>query len=264
MRIIFISGDHLRHKYISQSLSDDSFEIFRIFQKREDFVPQFPDNIDNDLKDIYEKHFKRREKAELNFFNEAVDYQISKNILINSRDFKNGKLLKIVSEIQPDMILSYGCNLLSEDILKLSKSHTWNIHGGLSPWYRGTATHFWPSYFLEPQFTGITLHITSMQIDGGDILHQTAINPLSEDGIHEHACRNVKFFADQLNQIILKLTRLDRISGISQGTNGRLWTNSMWSPNHLKVIYELFDDKVNKYCIENRIIDRKPKLISLI
>jgi hypothetical protein len=32
----------------------------------------------------------------------------------------------------------------------------WNIHGGLSPWYRGAITHFWPSYMLEPQLTGMS------------------------------------------------------------------------------------------------------------
>ena len=28
---------------------------------------------------------------------------------------------------------------------------------------------------LEPQFTGMTLHETTQQIDGGDIIHQTGI-----------------------------------------------------------------------------------------
>tara|TARA_B100001057_G_scaffold431246_1_gene458553 strand:+ start:466 stop:1260 length:795 start_codon:yes stop_codon:yes gene_type:complete len=264
MKIVFITGDHLRHRYMSHSLSDNSFEIFRVFQKREDFVPQSPVIIDKNLGDIYKKHFNKRQNAELNFFNEVKVFKGSKNIFIESQDFNNGTLLKIVSEIRPDIILSYGCNLLSEDILKLAKVHTLNIHGGLSPWYRGTATHFWPSYFLEPQFTGITLHFTSMKIDGGNIVHQSAINPQKQDGIHEHACRNVKFFADQLNQIILQLTGMDRFSGISQENSGKLWTNNMWKPSHLKIIHELFDDKINKYCIENNLIDRKPKLISLL
>ena len=264
MKIVFITGDHLRHRYISQSLCDNSFEIFRVFQKREDFMPQPPGDIDKNLKAIYQNHFNKRQKAEWDFFNKAKDFTGSKYIFIDSQDFNNGKLLKIVNEIQPDIILSYGCNLLSEEILKLAKVHTLNIHGGLSPWYRGTATHFWPSYFLEPQFTGITLHFTSIKIDGGNILHQSAINPQKQDGIHEHACRNVKFFADQLNQIILQLTGMNRVLGVSQKNNGKLWTNNMWKPSHLKIIYELFDDKVNKYCIENNLIDRKPKLISLM
>ncbi len=264
MKIVFITGDHLRHRYMSQSLSDNSYEIYRVFQKREDIIPQSSGDMDKNLEDIFKSHFTKRQKAEWDFFNKAKDFKGNKNFSIISKDFNNGKLLKILSKIQPDIILSYGCNILSEKILKLARINTWNIHGGLSPWYRGTATHFWPSYFLEPQFTGITLHATSMKIDGGDIFHQTAIDPQKQDGIHEHACRNVKFFADQLNQIILKLISIGSISGISQETHGKLWTNSMWKPSHLKVIYELFDDEVNKYCIENNLVGRKPKLISLI
>ena len=31
----------------------------------------------------------------------------------------------------------------------------------------------------------------------------------------------------------------------------------------LKVIYELFDDKINRYCLENKI-SRKPKIKSIL
>ena len=36
----------------------------------------------------------------------------------------------------------------------------------------------------------------------------------------------------------------------------------MWNPNHLKLVYELFDDKINQYCIDNGLLDRKPKIYS--
>ena len=38
-------------------------------------------------------------------------------------------------------------------IMKVKIKLTINIHLGLSPWYRGSATLFWPSYNLEPRKT---------------------------------------------------------------------------------------------------------------
>ena len=49
------------------------------------------------------------------------------------------------------------------------------MHGGLSPWYKGGATHFWPTYLIEPEFTGITVHETTKDLDAGAIIHQEII-----------------------------------------------------------------------------------------
>ena len=33
-----------------------------------------------------------------------------------------------------------------------------NLHLGLSPWFKGSVTLFWPFYHLMPQFCGSTFH----------------------------------------------------------------------------------------------------------
>ena len=55
----------------------------------------------------------------------------------------NGNFLKICDDFKPDFLLSNGCHLISNEILNITKICNWNIHGGLSPWYKGGATHFW-------------------------------------------------------------------------------------------------------------------------
>ena len=69
--------------------------------------------------------------------------------------------------------------------MKNLKGYKWNIHGGLSPWYRGGVTHFWPSYLLEPEYTGMTLHELTNDIDGGGIIHQNISSLNIKDGIHQ-------------------------------------------------------------------------------
>ena len=57
------------------------------------------------------------------------------------------------------------------------------MHGGLSPWYKGGATHFWPTYLMEPEFTGITVHETTKDLDAGAIIHQEIVD-LKHRGWH--------------------------------------------------------------------------------
>ena len=137
------------------------------------------------------------------------------------------------------------------------------MHGGLSPWYRGVITHFWPSYMLEPEYTGVTLHELTEDIDGGDIIHQTVAEINIKDGIHENACRLVKNFSDKLPKLLKKKLLKKKLLPIKSNTTGRIWTGRMWSPIHLKLIYKVYNDKINKYCIENKKI-KKQKIKSIL
>ena len=96
------------------------------------------------------------------------------------------------------------CSIIPDKILKIPKFKKINIHLGLSPWYKGAATHFWPSYFLEPEYTGITVHDLSNQVDSGPIIYQEAVNLNFNDGIHENACRVTKEFNKKFPMIMKK------------------------------------------------------------
>ena len=116
---------------------------------------------------------------------------------------------------------------------------------------------------LEPEFTGMTLHELTDEIDGGNILHQTSITINRNDGIHENASRVVQEFSDSFPDLLKDaLSQSKRLKGVPPYTSGRIWTSQMWNPLTLKVIYELFEDKINKFCIENKKI-KTPKLISI-
>ena len=127
--------------------------------------------------------------------------------------------IAFLTAVGPDLILSYGCHKLSPAVLACTGRYAWNVHGGLSPWYRGVTTHFWPSYLLEPQMTGMTLHETTDQLDGGAILHQTGVDMVSGDGLHDLAARAVQGFADDLPAFLRDVSQAPSpVTGIPQRT----------------------------------------------
>tara|TARA_B100000989_G_scaffold233756_1_gene180572 strand:- start:3611 stop:4429 length:819 start_codon:yes stop_codon:yes gene_type:complete len=266
--IVLFTGDHIRHNYLVDSFSKTFSEITWIIEKRENYMPNIDRNYCVEINKLQKIHFEKRLEAEKKFFkSDAGDFSKNKVIQIikiNRKDISNGKLKKIISKIKIKLFITYGVGKIPKKILKDLNCYKWNIHGGLSPWYRGAITHFWPSYLLEPEFTGMTLHELTEDIDGGSIIHQNISKLNVKDGIHQNACRTVKSFFDDLPSLVKKGFRnRKKLVGINSNTHGRIWTSRMWSPIHLKLIYKVYEDKINKYCVENKTII-KPKIKSVL
>ena len=42
------------------------------------------------------------------------------------------------------------------------------------------------------------------------------------------------------------------LDGIDQATSGRIGTSKMWNPRLLDVVYNYYEDRINKFCFENK------------
>ena len=268
MKILLITGDHLRHLNFVDSLSSTKIEISWFIEKREIMIPKPPDSISLNLKKLYKLHFNKRFEAENIFFSKQAGSNAQKNInFIRKFDDINNItsiIIKKIKELRPKILLTYGCSIIPDKILNISNLKKLNIHLGLSPWYKGAATHFWPSYLLEPEYTGITVHELTSLVDAGPIIHQEIAELNKKDGIHENACRITKKFNETFPiKLERNINKIINNKGIIQTSSGRNFTTKLWKPDMLKMIYELFDDKINKYCIENRSL-KNVKIKSII
>lgn len=75
----------------------------------------------------------------------------------------------ILDEDKPEIIVVYGTLIIQPRIFCRARNITLNMHTGLSPWYRGDSTLFWPVYYDEPGKLGVTVHELVESIDGGAI-----------------------------------------------------------------------------------------------
>ena len=73
-------------------------------------------------------------------------------------------------KVNPEFILLFGTEILSEEWLKRFRNKIINIHLGLSPYYRGSATLFWPFYNNDIGHLGTTIHETVSKVDAGRII----------------------------------------------------------------------------------------------
>lgn len=75
----------------------------------------------------------------------------------------------ILDAHKPQIIAVYGTAIIRPNIFTRAQGITLNMHTGLSPYYRGDSTLFWPVYYDDPEHLGVTVHELVASVDGGAI-----------------------------------------------------------------------------------------------
>lgn len=263
-KICLITGDHPRHKFLAGRLIESKTISCWVIERREPIIRTPPGGISDSLLKLYNHHFQERERVEEAVFGLPKYEKYVPSLTIDVDALNSEDTIKFVNSYNPKLVISYGCHKLHQKFRDNVNARFWNTHGGLSPDYRGVITHFWPSYFLEPQMTGMTLHETTDFLDAGAIVFQTAAPMVQGDTLHRLAARNVEGFADQLKNTLQHLDFLQLPEGVLQKSYGRVFMARDWRAEHLKVIYDVYEDKIVDAALNGEIVGRNPALINVI
>lgn len=91
---------------------------------------------------------------------------------------------ELVATLSPDLVAVFGTSLIKGELLEPGRPRLVNLHGGLSPQYRGADCTFWALHNGEPEQVGCTIHYIDRGIDTG--------------GLIAHACPEVRPGDDEL------------------------------------------------------------------
>jgi len=80
------------------------------------------------------------------------------------------EVVNLARELRPDLICVFGTSLIRGELLKEGRLGIINLHGGLSPEYRGADCTFWALHNGEPEKVGCTLHYIDAGIDTGRLI----------------------------------------------------------------------------------------------
>lgn len=261
MKVLLLTGSHPRHFYVVNELKKYGLISAHLIEEREEFLPQPPIDISDIDRSNFIRHFLERDEAEnkhfVNLNNQLEDIPVFHTSL---QDLNSVKTLNWIREQKFDLAITYGVHKIENEVLSALGEYAWNIHGGLSPWYKGNITLFWPFIMLKPNWAGMTIHKLSSRLDAGDIVHHAV--PILEygDGIHDVACKAVKAVTQDIVNI-LKNSDLDKIVYRKQEYNGKLWTSQDWTPQHLRFIYNLYDNDIVDQYLDGNLPITHPKLM---
>lgn len=130
--------------------------------------------------------------------------------------------VRVIRDAAPDVIAVMGTALLRRAIIE-SAPIALNLHTGLSPYYRGGLTNFWPFIENDYGYFGVTVHKLSTGIDSGDIVNSDRVLLVPDDTFPEINCRaierGIELMADTLQYIAVE----GEVAGIPQWTKGKLF-----------------------------------------
>lgn len=265
MQVSFMCGSHPRHLYVANELYKAGFLKALVIEKRESFNPRPNPTWSDKDKELFINHFKIREESE-NLFFCGVDITSLKNnvpfLEVTMNDLNSENTLRFLNDNKSDILLTYGVHKISEQIIECYQDRSFNIHGGLSPEFKGCTTMFWPFYLLRPNWAGMTVHRLSKRLDGGDILHQSVPTLEYGDRMHDVANKAIVKLCRDLCLILKSIKNCSEIKTLSQSRNGKLWISEDWTVSHLHLIYDYYNDKIVDKYLNGEIYSPEVKLIN--
>ena len=198
-KVIIITGNSKRHEHFV-TVIENEFEVKKVYaEEKFDYVRAFSNTL---ASNTIKNYFNTRDKNEQRYFGRSkakseIEY-ISKGAL------NTPQLIDEINTINADYILLFGSSIIKDPILNAYNQRVINLHLGLSPYYRGSGTNFWPLVEGKPECVGATIHLAVLQLDAGPILHQ--IRPeglLSMDNIHDIGNKTILTAVKQLPNIIM-------------------------------------------------------------
>jgi phosphoribosylglycinamide formyltransferase 1 len=254
MKIVIFTSNSLRHKYLANSLSslvDDSLIISEC-KSSDDYDEK------NDFS-LIDEHFKLRYETEKKYFSDNKFF-IGNVLPLMYKEVNLKSTFDIVKKFQPDLMIVFGSSIIREPYLSLlAPGRFINLHLGLSPYYRGSGTNFWPFVNEELQFVGSTILHLDSGIDTGDIICHVLPKIELKDDVHTIGCKVIQESVKQLSKIILLIQQDMELPRIKQWkiNNEKYYKNNDFNE---KILLD-YKEKLRNGLIENFLKSTKyPKL----
>lgn len=243
MRAIVLTSNGLRHKYFLKVISENFDLVGAVYEdKGEYYKKQVEESA------VVEKHFKRLSSTEEEFFQEEVKNLVLNNVEIknvNKNQINDENIISWAKDLKPDIVFLFGTGILKDGWLNKFENKIINLHLGLSPFYRGSATLFWPFVNDELECVGATIHIAAKKVDAGDILHRVKPNIEIDDNYYTINYKTIKNTIDVLPKIAIKFTQGD-LDLIKQDiSNSKVYKKSNFNENVLISILDKYEDRIS-------------------
>lgn len=239
MRAVLLTSTFRRHHYMANTLAAGC-DLVGVWQEAKSFFPER--YARNDVEErVIQQHFIRRAEAEERYFpyHGAILGSLNVRSVLAGACNDPREIERMVA-LEPDVVLVFGTGMLREDILSTFKGRIINIHLGLSPYYRGSGTNFWPLVNREPEYVGATIHCLDPRLDYGSILAHA--RPVIERGDGPHDIGNKAILRAAAAALPAAAALLGGTTGtLPRWTKGRLYQRKHFSAEAVRRLQRHFE-----------------------
>lgn len=206
MRVGILTSVERRHCYFAEAIGAQA-NVVAVGYEEIGYSPADTDAFELTPEEsrIVARHFDDRTQEERRAFGDAgmlEDTSTCRVQRIAPGKLNTAKTLALLEAAGTDTVLIFGTNLIRAPLLGRWPGRMINMHLGLSPYYRGTATNFYPLLNDEPQYVGATIHLIDSRIDRGAILGHARPEIVAEDRPHSIGCKAIVAGIEKLLTIL--------------------------------------------------------------
>jgi len=267
--LALLTGSELRHSFFRVSFGANSaFQIWRSYcegqeQSLEKRLDSAAELIAPEELKAQRAHSSARAQSERDFFELPVRLLSDKSNprFITKGAINHADVVAEISESPADLICAYGCSLIKSDLISKFRGRFLNLHLGLSPYYRGSGTNYFPLVNSEPEYVGATFMFLNEGIDTGKIIHQIRARIFPGDTVHTIGNRLI---ADAVSVYAKLIKSFDELQDLPQPSSaaGRLYLRKHFTPASLNKLQQNFaGGMVERYLEEQDLRNQRVPLL---
>ena len=230
MKALVLTSNKKRHKYYVQKIAEN-LEVVGVISEPK--VKYYNELKENSL--LVKEHFNMLSQYEEKYLGNPK-FPENIHILKLTKDEINSEMaLNFAKNKNPDVIFLFGTCILSDIWLDTFQNKIINLHLGLSPFYRGSATLFWPIYNNCISCVGVTIHITSKKVDAGEIIAR--LKPYLEkgDNYYDINLKAIKAGIDSIVPVTKEYINGNRLPLKQDLSKSKLYKKSDFSEKKLQI-----------------------------
>lgn len=256
-RIVILTSSELRHTFFRKYLASQT-DIDVVASFCESSEKNLVNKIQNTkTEDLRYGHLQARIQTEEDFFALFCKYaeDFSNGIPISKGAINDSKYVQQIIDMKPDVVISYGSSIIKSELIDAFPGKFINIHLGLSPYYRGSGTNFWPFVNNQPEYCGVTFMKIDAGIDTGEVIHQ--IRPIikSTDSFHSICNRLLISMAEVSAKLVQKFDLLTVMSQLEKSDTDLYYKNSDFTESSVKRMLENYRDGM----IDNYLVNKSKR-----
>ena len=200
---LVLTGSSPRHLFFVSTLSKYFKISAYVSESKVEYskVSDLPDSLTN------EHYIQLRSYENKYFFKNKIELNKFQNLKVNNGEINEERVFNWTQGFDYDFIAVFGSSML-KDIWFSDQSKTIvNLHLGLSPFYRGSATLFWPFFNNDLKHLGTTIHIIDKGIDTGPIIKTVKLKRIGQKNYYKITNRLIKKSIKQFPIIVSKYLR---------------------------------------------------------
>ncbi len=242
-RIVILTSCALRHDFMRKAMAlDPEIQVLRTY--REDTTQNLKEVVEKapEGQDAMNDHLAMRDRSERDFFQPFVDMtpDHSNPVTVGRGEVNSPEVWEEISRLSPEAVCVYGTSLIKAEHIEGFPGVFLNVHLGLSPYYRGCATNFWPLVESRPECVGCTFMHIDPGIDTGEVIHQIRARAYPEDTPHSLGNRLIADMVVQYRKLVRNLHRLTPQPQLEAPESARVCYRKDFSPEAVATLYDNF------------------------